>query len=264
MLKQRLITAIILVPLVLALLFYANAWILAAVAVAIFLACSWEWTKLMPLENINFKLLFMLVSLMALWLCGLFYTYWLYVGLFFWLLILAAVLTYPKSTKIWGKKAIVGFAGCLLLPLFIQSLIHLFILRNGKSLLLCLLFLVWAADIGAYFTGKLWGKHKMIPQVSPGKSWEGVLGGIALAMLVALATYYWVKPGNVLLWLVLALTVVFISILGDLFISILKRRCQLKDTGAILPGHGGALDRLDSLIAALPLYLFGLTLLLGN
>lgn len=132
-----------------------------------------------------------------------------------------------------------------------------FTARKGITCLFA--FLIWASDIGAYLAGKQWGKHKLIPKVSPGKSWEGVTGGVILAMIVATLGYYYFIPYSIYIWFGLALSTVVISIFGDLFISILKRRCQLKDTGNIIPGHGGILDRLDSLIAALPWFYFGLT-----
>lgn len=258
MFLQRLITAIILIPLVLGLLFYGNVWVLSTAIVAIFLACSWEWNKLIPLENMKYKLFYLTVSMLALWACGQIYDYWQYLGFVFWLGIVMAELTYPESMKVWGYKPVVFFTGLVLVPLFIHGLMKVYTLNEGKALLLYLFILIWSADSGAYLVGKQWGKHKMIPKVSPGKSWEGVLGGVLLAMMVAMAGVYWFKPVHVGSWMGLAFVIVIISIFGDLFISILKRRCGLKDTGALLPGHGGILDRLDSLIAAMPFYYFGL------
>jgi phosphatidate cytidylyltransferase len=187
------------------------------------------------------------------------FSYWLTIGLVAWVFICIAILTFPKSQQYWGYPVIVACICFLLLPLFIQSLIHLYYLPQGKTLLLYLLFLIWASDIGAYITGKRFGKHKLIPQVSPGKSWEGVMGGFLLAMAIAVISSMYFKPISLFFWFGLAIFTVIISIFGDLFISILKRRCHLKDTGTLIPGHGGVLDRLDSLIAALPLFYFGLT-----
>ncbi|MBI2785069.1 MAG: CDP-archaeol synthase, partial [Legionella longbeachae] len=185
---------------------------------------------------------------------------WLVLGLITWGLIIIAILTFPSSQTYWGSPVVVAVVCLLLLPLFVQSLIHLYFLPNGKALLVYLLFLIWISDTGAYLSGKLMGKHKLIPQVSPGKSWEGVLGGLILSMIIAWIGYYYFSPVATVHWFVLAFFTIIIAIFGDLFISILKRRCHLKDTGVIIPGHGGILDRLDSLIAALPLFYFGLTL----
>lgn len=166
---------------------------------------------------------------------------------------------FPRFTKVLGIPGCCSRCLFFLLPLFIQSLIHLYTLPNGKALLVYLLFLIWVSDTGAYLSGKLLGKHKLIPQVSPGKSWEGVLGGVILSMLIAWIGFTYFNPAATVYWFVLALCTIIIAIFGDLFISILKRRCHLKDTGAVIPGHGGILDRLDSLIAALPIFYFGIT-----
>jgi len=175
-----------------------------------------------------------------------------------WIFICIAIITFPDSQRYWGYPFIVATIFLLLLPLFGQSLIHLYYLPLGKGLLVYLLCLIWASDVGAYVTGKRLGKHKLIPQVSPGKSWEGALGGGILAMIVAVIGCIYFRPASLGNWFLLAALTVTISIFGDLFISILKRRCHLKDTGSLIPGHGGILDRLDSLIAALPLFYFGL------
>lgn len=258
MFMQRLITSLILVPLVLCILFFAPAWFLAGVVLLIVFACGKESLQLVPFAHLAMQGAFLGLLFAGLWLCGYVFTYWLAAGLIFWVFICSAIITFPASQKYWGHQAIVAVAFFIVLPLFIQSLVHLYNLPSGKALLVYLLFLVWASDVGAYLAGKQWGKHKLIPQVSPGKSWEGALGGYLLATLVAVAGALYFSPQSLTLWIVLALVTVTISIFGDLFISILKRRCHLKDTGSIIPGHGGILDRLDSLIAALPWFYFGL------
>lgn len=259
MFMQRLITTLVLVPLVLLILFYAPSWFLGGIVLLILLASGRECWQLIPLHTLSLQIGYLIFLLFGLWACGLLFPYWLILGLVVWAFNCIAILTFPKSQDYWGYPALVASAFFLLLPLFIQCLIHLYYLPNGKTLLVYLLFLIWASDIGAYVTGKRLGKHKLIPQVSPGKSWEGALGGYFLAMLVASVGFVHFKPNSMLLWFVLALLTVTISIFGDLFISILKRRCHLKDTGTLIPGHGGVLDRLDSMIAALPLFYFGLT-----
>lgn len=260
MFLQRLITSLILVPLVLLVIFYGHPWLLAGIALVIFLAAGRECWQLIPLKKNGMQLGFLVVLLLALWACGAVFSSWLAVGLVLWFFNIVAILTFPRSQHYWGYPAVVASVCVILLPLFIQSLIHLYYLPQGKALLVYLLFLIWASDIGAYLSGKLIGKHKLIPQVSPGKSWEGVLGGVLLALIIAGVGSVYFAPVATVYWFVLALYTVIISIFGDLFISILKRRCHLKDTGALIPGHGGVLDRLDSLIAALPLFYFGLTL----
>ncbi|MBL7479657.1 phosphatidate cytidylyltransferase [Legionella bononiensis] len=259
MFMQRLITSLILVPLVLMTLFYAPSWFLAGVILLVFVVAWKESLQLIPINMLALQIGFLLLMLLSLWLCGYLFSYWLTIGLLLWVLNCIAILGFPDSQRYWGYPVVVGCVLLILLPLFIQSLIHVYELPQGKTLVVYLLFLIWASDVGAYLAGKQWGKHKLIPQVSPGKSWEGVFGGYLLSMGVAGVGFYYFIPYSITIWFGLALLTVTISIFGDLFISILKRRCHLKDTGTIIPGHGGILDRLDSLIAALPLFYFGLT-----
>jgi phosphatidate cytidylyltransferase len=261
MLMQRLITSLILIPLVLATLFYGPVWFLMAILVLVLLAAGRECWLLIPLQQKATQLGFLALLLGGLWACGLVFSYWLAVGLVLWFGLFAAIITFPKSQHYWGHAPVVALMTFILLPLFLQSLIHVYTIPQGKALILYLLCLVWAADIGAYFAGKRFGAHKLIPQVSPGKSWEGALGGLILVLLVACVGFVYFHPAAGASWFVLALLIGIISIFGDLFISILKRRCNLKDTGALIPGHGGILDRLDSLIAAMPFFYFGIHVL---
>lgn len=131
---------------------------------------------------------------------------------------------------------------------------------RGPALVLFLLLLIWTADIAAYFSGRRWGRTKLAPVLSPGKTWEGVLGAGAGAALLGLALGYWLDlaPLATLGALMLCLTTAFISVVGDLFESLLKRRQGVKDSGHLLPGHGGLLDRIDSLTAAAPFFVLGL------
>ena len=116
---------------------------------------------------------------------------------------------------------------------------------------------VWAADIGAYVTGRLIGRVKLAPQVSPGKTWEGVGGGVLLALAVAWVASAWLDLAPLPL-LAVAVPTALVSVIGDLTVSMLKRNIGLKDTGRLLPGHGGVMDRIDGLIAAVPAYAAGL------
>lgn len=259
MFMQRLITSLILVPLVVLILFFAPTWVLVPLMIAVILIAGKECWQLIPLEGWVLKTGFLLLLLGAVALCGYWFAYWQILGMVVWLLLCLAIVTYPKSQAYWGNPLVVASLCLFLLPLFAQAMFQIYTLTQGKSLILYLFFLVWAADVGAYFLGKLCGKHKLIPQVSPGKSWEGLAGGLMLSMVIASIAYLYYLPNSMILWFALALVVVLISIFGDLFVSILKRRCHLKDTGVIIPGHGGVLDRLDSLIAAAPVFHFGLT-----
>lgn len=262
MFKQRLLTTLVLVPLVLFAIYYATNWIFAGFVLLLLLACGFEWLGLISVDSLPLKVVFLVLLLAATWLSYYTFDYWLTVGLLLWVLILAAVVLFPKSQSVWGYSWIVACACLVLLPLFAQSMIAIYRQEQGKDLIVYLLLLVWATDIGAYLAGKQWGRHKLIPLVSPGKTIEGALGGFILSMLVACCGYYYFQPRVGLAhWFIIAVATTLISMIGDLFISMLKRRAKLKDTGQLIPGHGGVLDRLDSLIAASPLFYWGLYVL---
>lgn len=259
MFRQRLLTVMVLIPLVLFVLYFANLWFLEFVVLLFVIAGGWEWAKLVPIQWFVSQLIFIGCLLLVVYFSGFILQIWLYMGLVFWVAILLAVITYPASQNIWGYRWIVGGTCLLLLPLFANTVTAVYEYPQGKFLMVYLFGLVWATDIGAYLVGKRWGRHKLIPRVSPGKTIEGALGGLLLALLVATTGYLLFKPNFMLGWFMQAVATVLISMVGDLSISLLKRRCKLKDTGTVFPGHGGVLDRLDSLIAAAPFFYYGLT-----
>ena len=127
------------------------------------------------------------------------------------------------------------------------------------------LLLIWAMDTGAYFAGRFWGKHKMVVRVSPKKTWEGFCGGMVLTLLVAIVVSLFQHASGYRIGLIciLAFVTALFAVLGDLFESLLKREAGVKDSGTLLPGHGGILDRIDSITAALPIFALGSLLLLG-
>jgi len=122
--------------------------------------------------------------------------------------------------------------------------------------LLFALLIVWAADAGAYFAGKVFGRVKLAPSISPGKTWEGVFGGLLIVAALAVAAAYWTDIRLAVL-LPFCLAVAVLSIVGDLTVSMFKRTAGLKDSGTLFPGHGGILDRIDSVAAAAPLFALG-------
>lgn len=253
----RFITAIVLIPLVLLAILHASPWILVELVLFIVLVCGWEWLQLIPLKRNLHKFIFMGALICALGMADIIGSWLLIPGLLLWILIVFAEITFPVSQRYWGHIPVVAGSALVLLPLFLQSLMQIYGHPHGKILLIYMLFLVWAADTGAYLAGKLWGKHKLIPAVSPGKSLEGLIGGFILAAPVIFAGWLYLKLA-LMPWLILGFCMVIISVIGDLFISMLKRRVHLKDTGSVIPGHGGFLDRLDSLIAVSPLFYAGL------
>ena len=163
----------------------------------------------------------------------------------------------------WNAWAF-GLFYCSWLPIIFFLVL---VLPAGFYYAIWLLALVWAFDIGAYVTGKLIGKHQLSPKISPNKTWEGVAGGLMLAILAGLGVSYWVSLNihiEILIYhsIVLSLIVGITSQIGDLIISKRKRLADVKDSGSLLPGHGGLLDRIDGLLLAAPIFLFYLTLLI--
>jgi phosphatidate cytidylyltransferase len=266
MLKLRIITALILLPIVLGALFLLERPAFAVAAGVFFLAAGWEWSAMVGALTKPLRMLWVLA--LALMMVGVEWLQpaWLLTWVpLVWLVALAWVLGYPASARWWCRPwqlVLIGFV--LLLPSWaalvqIQSAGALGL--AGPWALLFILFWVWAADTGAYFAGRAFGKHKLAPRVSPGKTIEGLVGGVALA-LVIVALVSWLAPiqGQPLPLLLVAFITVLASALGDLFESMVKREAGVKDSGTMLPGHGGMLDRIDSITAAIPVALMALTL----
>jgi phosphatidate cytidylyltransferase len=186
-----------------------------------------------------------------------------------WLLALLLVAGYPAGSRFWHPVWVRSAMGvAVLVPAWV-GLVHL---RSGtvslgemdNNLLLILynFCIVWAADIGAYFAGRRFGRRKLAPRVSPGKSWAGVYGGLGSVLLLALLVASWAQctPAQTFGLVVISLVTAVVSVLGDLLESMLKRHCGLKDSSQLLPGHGGIMDRIDSLTAAIPVFALCMTL----
>ena len=192
-------------------------------------------------------------------------------GTLFWALMVGAIASYPKSVESWNDKSRISIMGMIALLGTWVGLVSLKAMLPNGALVIMLIIMVAAVDVGAFFTGKLLGKRKLAPALSPNKTWEGVWGGVALNLLVSLAFALlldaYVRPFSTLDFVAfagLALVVAFFSVIGDLVESMLKRNCELKDSGSILPGHGGLLDRIDGLMAATPVSVAILLVLLGG
>ena len=276
MFKQRVITALILAPLALMAVFYLPLAGFAVFISAAFLLGAWEWSGFCGLPDKTSRGGY--VGLTALVLALL---YWqlpqqvswplennillsslLMAGVGWWLLAIVLVLTYPRSQRLWVNsdwgKALMGWL--TLIPawaavLFIRSTDYAASNFTGAWLIFALLGLVWAADIGGYIVGKPFGKHKLLPKVSPGKTVEGMLGGLALvALVVTVVAMLQDWPAQTPVWYIAALLLTVLSVFGDLTESMFKRAAGKKDSGTFLPGHGGILDRIDSLTATAPLF----------
>lgn len=261
MLKYRLLTAIILIPVFIYLILTLPPIGFFVLTTVFIVLGALEWSGFMGLKQFPKNLLYPLCVILAL--IGVFFvpvTYIMLSGLVFWLMALLLVILYPKWSACWGKSKVVrGLMGIFVLIPCLVAINYIRNLTTGPYILLYLLVLIWGADSGAYVVGRLFGKHPLAPKVSPGKTWQGFLGAMVTTLLIVFfalnifKTPYYLWSGVLLLSLV---TVLF-SILGDLFESMLKRNANLKDSGKLLPGHGGILDRIDSLTAAAPLFALG-------
>lgn len=259
MLKQRVITAVILLPLVVGVLLTGPAWLVEVLLAIGMLLAAREWAPLAGFSGRGWALAYSVLAalLAAAGMVGIRQSSVLpailVVACIWWLLALGLIL--------WRPHLPAWLAGCAGLLAIVPAWLAILQLYQdavyGPQWLVFLLALVWAADIGAYFAGRAFGRHKLAPQVSPGKTWEGLAGGLVLALLVGAAGAWWfVQPLPNLLALVILVTLA--SVVGDLTESLFKRRAGVKDSSSLLPGHGGVLDRLDSLLAAAPLFVLGL------
>jgi len=257
-LRQRIITAAWLAPLTLIGLFGLQGGAFALFTALMVLLGAWEWTNLAGVTRQRARL--QLVAVMALlmlgmWFSGATFAVWpLWIAAIGWLLNLYWVVHYPDAKQQWQstpRRLLMGL--WVLLPCWVGFNI---LRDSGAVWLLLVLLLVWTADIGAYFAGRRWGKRKLAPRVSPGKSWEGVIGGLVATSLLALAFSLWqsLDLAETLALMLITGLVTLISVLGDLLESMLKRYRDIKDSSQLLPGHGGVLDRIDSLTAAIPLF----------
>lgn len=284
MLKERVLSAIVMVILAVIALFWLSPLAFTIGLSAIIVLGMWEWAQFAGFKRpIARAIVAFVVTCLLIFpiIAGTSYiqatrfltdetTPLLFVGGVWWLIAFALVVSYPKSAEIWAKsvaaKFIFGF--CTLIPFLIGTLALRFYQYNldehqGTYLLLYVFLLVWGADSGAYFAGRAFGKHKLAPKVSPGKSWEGAIGGVITSAIIAVI-FLNLTPENVFgrelntsVFIVLSVITVAVSILGDLSESMFKRQAGIKDSSNLIPGHGGILDRIDSLTAAVPVFAIG-------
>lgn len=267
MLMQRVITAFLLIPPVLAAVWFLPTWLVAIALGALFLVGAWEWGGLMGLQQTAARTGY--VVMVAVLLAGLYGSLQhpvvrnasLALGALWWSVALVWVARYPAGLPGHQSRSVLkAVVGLLLLGPSFLALVILHAREQGPLWILFLLVLIWAADTGAYFSGRSLGRRKLAARVSPGKTWEGALGGLALSTLVAAFAASWVFHLEALAaaFVALCAIVVVFSVVGDLTESMFKRHANVKDSGTLFPGHGGVLDRLDSLFAAAPLFLGGL------
>lgn len=272
MTKVRTLTALILTPLaVAAILLLATPWLVALAAV-VFLAGLWEWFRLAQIDDTLSRTVLLLVNLLMMvalvWASrsssgGSLVLFQLatVVGVIWWLL--AALWlkhysfasdhdTHARMFKLAAGTLAVVPAWCALALIHAEQ-------PNGHRWLLVALVIVWAADSGAYFVGRRFGRHKLSPRISPNKTVEGLLGGLAagLAVGVAGALFAGAQVAQLPAVALIVVLTVGASVIGDLYESLLKRHVGAKDSSNLLPGHGGVLDRVDGVLAALPVFALG-------
>ena len=261
MIRARIITGALFGGVLICVVLFLTTPLAAAVLGALWVLGAWEWAGLANLKE-GGRILYAAgctACMLALYFFG--GSQWLFallaVALVSLLFALVAVLTYPRK---FGMGT-VGAAGFIALVPSWALLVWLHSSEPplGAVLALTVLAIVWAADVGAYTFGRAFGRIKLAPAVSPGKTWEGVAGGLVSAAAAACvaALLIGLPPGTLL---GLGVLTALASIVGDLAVSVFKRNVGLKDTGTLLPGHGGVLDRIDSLLAAIPVFVFGLML----
>ena len=262
MLKQRIITAAILLPVAL-----IGFFLLEGLAFALFIGVvvslgAWEWARMAGCigqpARVGYALL-VVVLLAVLYRLPALAPWLLAASVIWWIAATTLVLNYPDSQRHWRGRAGSLVIGLLILLPAWQALLVLTQWPQGNWLIVAVMVLVWVADIGAYFSGRRFGRRKLAPQVSPGKTIEGLLGGVLLTQVLAVAVMLylgWSLP-SILIGMFGTLVVVLFSVVGDLTESLFKREQGLKDSSNLLPGHGGVMDRIDSLTAAVPIFSLG-------
>lgn len=295
MLIKRIITASILAALIVAAVFTLSPLLFSILIGILTLVAGWEWLYLINVQSIAKRLLFLLalilpmigihlwtqfLELLAQWINGIEYfssrqidiryysgvIEWLVVPpILFWIVVMICIRNLPQTVLNLQLrlryKALIGWFILLSCWMFLSRLRTF----NEPSMTMYFLVLIWAADISAYFVGKKYGKTKLAPDISPGKTLAGFYGALAAGLVCAIALSLIYRFNYVFAadFALLSVLTVLVSIYGDLFFSVVKRQRGVKDSGAILPGHGGILDRVDSVIAAIPLFYAGILLIYG-
>ena len=269
MLKQRLFTAIILIAIMVLTLYSLPPMGFSLLLGVFVLGGCWEWTRLIDMTLPRQRWLYSIVVVAM----GLLASYWgtihpqlvlplIFLAAVWWIYLLVQLLR-PAAVQsaVFASKLGKWLSGFLILvPAWVATIYLLSQERGGPTTVLFLFILVWLADSAAYFVGRSWGKTKLAPHISPGKSLEGMLGGLVAVLILGLlfALYVWdYSLIELLIFLVVVVLTALFSVAGDLVESKYKRQAGLKDSGNFLPGHGGILDRVDAFTAAAPIFASG-------
>ena len=254
--KQRVITAVIALLLLMLVLFVVPPLVAQIVITAVILAGAWEWSAFLDTSSNGVRIAY--VAIIGALLVAVTFSAGVDAGLLFkismvwWLIALGWTFFYPTAIPA-AVRWLVGIV--ILVPLYLALVV---LYQAGPSTLLFALLVVWVADSGAFFAGKGMGKVKLAPSISPGKTWEGVIGGFVAVSLLTLLRSVWVET-DLRVFVPFCLAIACLSVIGDLTISMFKRNAGVKDSGTMFPGHGGILDRVDSVAAAAPMFALGLS-----
>lgn len=270
MFKQRFATASVLAFVFISALVFFPISVFISLIMLVVLVAGWEWADLAKIGSTSGKLFFVLALLLSMLATA------NYVGVYtafdrllsyqiclsamgLWAVIFLWLQGYPSSAILWSPRPVMLALGIVLLSITWLAIASIISLDNGRFLVLLAMAIIIFADIGGYIVGKSLGRHKLAPTISPGKTWEGLLGGMALQVLLVVGMVFFFEEVNWLNLCLLVFPVAFASVIGDLFESMLKRHRGVKDSSNLLPGHGGFLDRLDGVMPALPLFFVILT-----
>lgn len=265
MLRQRIITSVFLAVALILVLFLAPPAVFSSLIALVVLVAAWEWINLIKIASLSSKLSYMICLIMLLF--GAHFILDVYgnfahqlsyqiclLALLLWGIIFLWIQGYPSSAILWASKPVQATLGMILLLATWVSLAAIISYDNGKWLFLLAMVVVVLADLGGYVAGRIFGRHKLAPVISPGKTWEGLFGGLFLQLVLMLGLKLFIPSITLASLAILIIPVALISVIGDLFESMIKRYQGVKDSGTLLPGHGGVLDRLDGVMAAMPMF----------
>ena len=261
--KQRIITALLLAPCAIALLLYAPAAWTAAIIGGLCLVAAWEWTRLSGMRSRPLRGLLVAsaaLTMIALWCCASLAVWWTLIGAgcvwWFGALLWLRKFSFAAAPTRENAALKVAVGALTILPAW-AGLMRILVTQNAPhTWAIYSLLVVWAADSFAYLAGKRWGRNKLAPNISPGKTREGVYGALVGCAVIAVSSGWLLHVRGTTLWLLVLFSLVAaaFSVIGDLFESMIKRHAGVKDSGTLFPGHGGVCDRLDGVFAALPIF----------
>lgn len=270
MLKQRIITAIIIAVVLVGAIAVLPPLGFYVLVGAVFTVAAWEWSQLAGVVNPRHRVFYALLVAMT----GIVAAVSLNIlqglagqiepilsaNLALWVLLMFLVVTYPKTTALWRNPLLRALLGAALLICTALALCYMRQHEYWFAVVIYTILVVVCADTGAYFAGVNFGRRKLLPKVSPGKTWEGFIGGLCANVVLAIVTSFWIEGASLSLIMIVTLVASVLSVLGDLTESMLKRHAGVKDSSQLLPGHGGVLDRIDSVMAAAPVIAIGVLL----